>query len=180
MREEKITMQKLLTKREKAIFYTTIAVIGFAVIFNFLLAPILAKSGTLNKEINLTRAKVKKYLWLLKQKKRIEDKASKFPSMVSAVIRQEEASGTMFSELEDLAKSAGVRIIDIRPEAVAKNTALTVDLRTEGTQEAYLRFIYNLENSLSLLRIKNFQLTSRSNSQSLEGNFSISQLSPSD
>ena len=57
---------------------------------------------------------------------------------------------------------------------------ILIDLRTEGTQEGYLKFFYNIENSLALLRIKKFRLTAKTNTQTLEGSFSISQLSLSE
>jgi Tfp pilus assembly protein PilO len=150
-----------------------------SVAFNFLYEPIIGRNENLNKEINFTRAKLEKYLQLLSQKDYIQKKYSKY-----RVSTQNSEAGTdMFvnalSEIERLAKESGIIIADIRPQS-QKSPDLykerLINLRTEGAMEGYLKFIYNIENSLSLLKIRRFQLTAKPNSQSLGGNLVISQL----
>lgn len=174
-------MIRVLSRRERVILYATAGVIIFAAIFNFLLAPVLTKNDNLNKEINLKRAKLKKYLWLLSQKEAIQGKYSKFSSAPGGLGQEQDALVSALSELENLAKNSGVKIIDLRPQQPAGGRDLyreiLIDLRTEGEMAGYLKFIYELENSLSLLRIKKFQLSAKPNSTILEGSFSISQLS---
>lgn len=176
-------MQKVLSAREKGILYFTISIVAFSIVFNFLIAPLLKKNDTLNREIELTRMKLKKYLGLLGQKENIQNKYSKLAQELDFSYLNENNIVTTLSKLEDLAKNANIRIIDIRPQGAAGGSlpykALTIDLRTEGEMEGYLKFIYNLENSLLLLKIKRFQLSSKSNAQSLEGSFTISQISAS-
>lgn len=173
----------ILNKREKLILYTTAGVIIFAVIFNFLIAPLLNRNDNLNREVSLKKAKLKKYLWLVSQKDTIKAKYGKFAPITGSVGQQEDALVGALSELEKLARNADIRIVDLRPQTrEAKGGAdsykeVFIDLRTEGTMEGYIKFIYNLENSLSLLRIKKFQLTAKPNAQVLEGSFSIFQLS---
>jgi hypothetical protein len=88
------------------------------------------------------------------------------------------------SELQNLAKNAKIRIIDLRPQQVAKTNKksgkeITIDMRAEGSMEGYLKFIYDIENSLWVLHIKKFQLLAKNNSSALEGVFTISQVSVS-
>lgn len=172
-------MPQLLRKREKLIIYSTIGTIIFAVIFNLLIAPALTKNENLNSEIDLVRTKLKKYFWLLRQENHIQNKYNKFSSTFKVSEQQEDTLVSALSELENLTKAANIRIIDIRPQGLAGNLAgykeILIDLRTEGTMEGYLRFIYDLENSLSLLRTKKFQLTAKTYANLLDGSFSISQ-----
>jgi hypothetical protein len=174
----------MLSKRERVIFYATGGVIIFALVFNFLISPILKKNDALNKEIAVTRRKLKKYMQLLSQKDYIQDKFNKFSATLNVSAQQEDALMSALSNIENLAKNANVRIIDIRPQSTAKAGSpykeMLIDLRTEGEIGGYIKFIYDLENSLSLLKIERFQLTSKSNSQFLEGIFSISQISISE
>jgi len=163
-------MIKVLSKREKVIFYATVGVIIFAVIFNFFIAPVLTKNDALNREIKVNRSKLAKYLWLLNNREAIQKKYSKFAPLGSLTGRQEDAAVDTMSGLENLAKNANVRIVDLRPQQAGK-----IDLRTEGSMENYLKFIYDLENSLLLLKIKKIQISSRPNTTTLEGNFSLSQ-----
>jgi hypothetical protein len=173
-------MQKILNKRERIILYLTIAITIFGVSLNFLIAPILLKNDTLNKEINVTRARLKRYLHLLSKKDEIDNKYKKFSTQIKESATEAGTLVNALSELENLAKDSNIRILDIRPQ-LTKNLNLyketLIDVRTEGTMDGYLKFIYNLENSLSLLRIRKFQLNAKPNSPALEGSFSISRLS---
>jgi len=169
-------MQRVFTKREKIIFYLTIGLAIFGVLFKFLLGPMLTRNESLNKEINYNRAKFKKYLWLISQKENLQGKYKKFyqSEKISSDI-----TISALSELEQLGKASGVRIIDIRPEGITQGKdfykELLIDLRTEGAMESYLKFIYEIENSISLLIIKKLKLTARPLSTLLEGSLSISQ-----
>ena len=176
-------MIKVLTKRERIILYATIGIIIFTVVFNFLLAPILTKNDILNKEINITRIKLNKYLRLLSQRAYIQNKYNKFSSTFKIPEQGGDTLVAALSELETLAKNANIRILDIRPQASKTSDIYKenlIEARTEGGMEGYLKFIYDIENSLSLLRIKRFQLNAKPGASGLEGSFSISQLSISE
>lgn len=173
-------MQRIISKREKIIFYATLGVLVFSLCFNFLLSPVLKRNEQLNDEINLSRVKLKKYLWLLKQKDYIYNKNKGFIYGYDTALAGKDPLVSSLSELESLTKNANIRIIDLRPQNTRNLNAykeIIIDLRTEGAMESYLKFIYDLEHSLSLLRIKKLELNVKPNSQILEGKFSISQLS---
>jgi len=174
-------MQRILTSRERTVLYLTIAVVIFGVIFNLLYEPIIGKNRNLNKEIDAAQGKLKKYLLLLSQKNYIMKKFGKYYTSANAqnVESNTEKFVDAFTEIERLAKDSGVFIADIRPQSQDKPDSYKetlINLRTEGAIEGYLKFIYNTENSPFLLRITRLQLTSKLNSQNLEGNFTISQV----
>jgi hypothetical protein len=178
---EKI-MLKAISKREKIIFTLTLGVILFSIVFTFLVAPLLRRGEALNKEIRIARLKLRKHLYLLSQEKEIQDKYNRFASEQNLAAQAPEAMVSSLSVLETLAKEANIRIIDIRPQTPrgsGLHKEITIDLRTEGAIGGYLSFLYSIENSLMLLDIKRFQLNAKTNSQLLEGSFSISQISPS-
>jgi len=175
-------MNKLLKTREKIALYLIIGVILFNLIFNFVISPIMARYANLNKEITVASAKLRKYMALLGQKEKIQKKYSdKFNSVSSLPEFRQDSLVAALSELQNLAKSADIRIIDLRPQQGAKTGSqpykeIIIDMRTEGSMEGYLKFIYDIENSLWILRIKKFQLLAKSNSTALEGVFTISQV----
>jgi len=173
-------MLRIISKREKIIFYITLGVIIFSVVFSFLIAPLLRRSEILNKEINIARLRLKKYLRLLNREALIKDKYDQFASQQHFSPETKDAAVSSLSVLEALAKNANIRIIDIRPQApsgMGLYKEIIIDLRTEGAIEGYLKFLYDIENSLTLLGIKRFQLNAKPNSALLEGNFSVSRLS---
>jgi hypothetical protein len=171
-------MTVLFKKREKIILYLTIIVVIFSVSFNYLRLPIFNKNEELNREILASRTKLKKYHFLLAQKDQILSKLKRL-SVDSKFIASQDTVVAAFASLEDLAKAANIKIVDIRPQATLQSKKETkemvIELKAEGAMEDYIKFIYELENSLLLLRIKQCQLTSKPNAELLEGNFVISQ-----
>ncbi|MFA6282051.1 MAG: hypothetical protein WCY05_06105 [Candidatus Omnitrophota bacterium] len=169
-------MHTIFKKREKIIFYITISLIAFSLVFNFFLSPLLGKYEALNKEVNINRLKLEKYLALLSQQKEIEDKYAKLSLSPEFVKDNSDHLVTALAALENLAKKADIKIVDMRPEATQKrNDQDAIELRAEGSMENYTKFIYDIENSLLLLKIKRFQLTAKPNAQSLDGSFTVIQ-----
>jgi len=171
-------MQRLISKREKTILFVTLAVILFSVVYTFFISPLLKRADILNKEIKRARLKLKKYAYLLSQETQLKEKYDQFVSRQHLLDVTENPAISALSILEALAKEANIRIIDIRPKtprAAGQYRETAIDLRTEGTMEGYLKFLYSIENSLTLLDVQRFQLNAKPNSQLLEGSFSISQ-----
>jgi hypothetical protein len=172
-------MPKLITKREKTILFLTIFTIIFAVVFNFFLWPLLVKYDSLNKEIKISAARLKKYYRLLGQKEMIKNKYNAFSTTLRTSGGEKDTQIATLAALEEMALAASLRLIDIRPQKSVRETGLykeiIIEIRTEGSMESHLRFIYALENSLLLLRIQKFELAAKTNAQALEGTFTIIQ-----
>lgn len=173
-------MQRILNKREKIILFVTLGVISLSAAYNFIFEPVLNRYSTLNQEIDGVKAKIKKYLLLLSQKEDIQKKYDKLSSPAFSQGQEKGGLVGILAEIESLAHSSGINILDIRPQTPRSGLTFKealIELRTEGAMESYLKFIYDIENSLLLLRIKEFQLNSKPNSQLLEATFFISKLS---
>ncbi len=173
-------MLKAFNKREKIILVATCAVILFSLLFRFIIEPLLAKNEILNKEIKVTQLKLKKYLRLLSQKEYLKSSYAKIASGVNIAQKGEDASTGILSEIENLARDSNLHIIDMRPQSQKSFSSYKesyVELRAEGGMQSCLKFIYNIENSLSLLAVKKFQFSTKPGSSTLEVSFLISQLS---
>lgn len=174
-------MHKLLTKKEKEIFYITLYFVILFVFSCFIIGPLLKKSRILNKKINFTKIKLIKYQQLVEKKGYIQNKNNKLSSNFAAAGGNEDIVITALSELEDFAKKANIQIVDVRPQAATGSSGykeILIDLKAEGDIEGFLKFIYEVENSIFLLKIKKFQLTAEPSGKLLRGVFSISQLLP--
>lgn len=172
---------KILTKREKIILFLTLGVITFFLIFNFIFEPVIEKFSILNQEIVKTKIKLERYLRLLSEKEKIETSFGKIASSAKIEGSEEEILATILTEIENLSQQAGLHITDVRPQGVSKDRGaykeLNIELKQEGTIEGFLRFIYDLEKSPHLLRIKKLQLNSKARGGILEGNLLISKIS---
>jgi hypothetical protein len=171
-------MPRTLAKREKIILYLAGCSVIVSLAFNFLLGPLIARNNQLNQEINASRERIKKYLLVLKEKGRIQNQYTSL--RLTKITPGQDTDVGVLSELETLAKSDNIRILEIRPQSsqnldLYKETFIIV--RTEAPIESYLKFIYDLENSLLLLKIKQLQLVAKPPGQFLEGTLLISQIS---
>ncbi len=178
-------MIKALNKREKIIFYAALGVVVSTLVFNLLFGPALAKNLQLNKEINIARLKLRRYARLLSHKGDIQNKYEKLVSFPGVSGEEKGSLVSALTELENLAKNANIRIMEIKPQGVDYQSSdvsgeILIDLRAEGTMEEYLKFFYNIENSLSLLKIEKLRLSAKPNAPILEGAFSISRFSVMD
>lgn len=169
-------MMKILNKREKFIAYSLVLLICLWVVGSVFILPFLKRNESLNKEIQFTSAKLNKYKWLLSNKERI---LKKYGGDGALALSSSGLEVNLLSELESAAKLYGIVIIDIRPQGVFQDPqgpkGASVDLRAEGSIQDFLKFIYAIENSISMFNISRFHLKSKSNSSLLEGSFSISQ-----
>lgn len=179
---KKIEAQKILSRKERIILYITALILIASLIFNFSVIPVLQKNDSLNKEIYANRRKLNKYLSLLNQKENIRKEYNKFFGESGGNPLNPDDSAQGLSNLDGLAKKSNIRIVDMRSQAAPKKSAsykeIIIDLKTEGQMEGYLKFLYEMETSASLLKIKKFQLIAKSRGRLLEGSFSISQAVP--
>ncbi|MDD4955606.1 MAG: hypothetical protein PHP17_06175 [Candidatus Omnitrophica bacterium] len=168
-------MQNILKKREKIILGITMGIILFSIIFNFIIAPVLARYDAVSREISLNRVRLKKYLTLLTQKNEIQGKYEKFLQAPTLTSDAKDALVVVMSSLENIAKADGVKIVDVRPQSQAKEGVVIIELRTQGEMDAYTKFIYDVETSLLLLKINRLQFTAKPNTTGLEAMFTITE-----
>lgn len=155
-----------------------LAIFILGVAYNFI-EPLLTKYRNLNLEIRLTETKLKKYLLLLSSKEYLQEKYKELNVSGEGLKAEGQTLVDLLSEIESLAKSSDIRIVDRRPQSKkGKEQEKQVDLRTEGTMQDYLKFVYSIEKSLYLLNIKRFQLNTKPNTDLLDGSFSITQANP--
>ena len=116
----------------------------------------------------------------MKNKDSIKNKYRQLSFYSEAPGQNEDSLVATLSELEGLAKAADIRIIEVRPDTEIKNSGsnrqVSVVLRVEADMPGYFKFLRSLEDSVSLLTINKFLLTSMPDSQNLEGTFYLSQI----
>jgi len=177
-------MKRLLSKREKIVLWATILIVGSSILFSTVLDPFFSKNADLYQQIGSTKRKLQKYLWLLKQKDVLDKGFSGSPLSKSFFNTEQDNVIDALAVLEDLATESGIRIVDLRPNfsnrTKTSSAVSSIELRSEGTIEGVLKFVYLLENSASALKIKKMQISSKSNSSYLEARFTIAQINPAE
>jgi hypothetical protein len=171
-------MQKMrtLTSREKKILFVTAAFIAVSLLYNLFLGPVLATDARLDAELKVLRTKLQKHQVLLAQKDLLRGKYPQFFTGVWATGKAAQESTSVLAELEALAKGAHLAVMDVRLGSAGethKGRGLAVELKTLGTVEEHVQFLYDFENSLSLLKITGYALTAKPHTPAVEGRFSI-------
>jgi hypothetical protein len=170
-------MQKVMSRRERIILYVTIAVVALSVVFKVFFAPLLARMQTLDRDIALTGEKINKYSRLLAQKDSLR---SRYNDLISQMGTPEgQKKDTLVNALrglENIARSAQIRIVDIRPQASGSQGSskeVLIELKSAGSMEGFLKFIYDVQSSLLLLRVKKFELSAKGKAGNLEAVMTI-------
>ena len=154
----------MFTQREKITFYATVGTFVLALAAR-LLGPVLFDGdSTLDAKIASAKSKLVKYRSLTGSKQAIEASYAKaFPGAQVA------PGGSLLSDLEAMAREAGVRVLDMHCEQD------TVDMRVEGKMADQLKFIYGIERSSRDLRLKRLNFMAQSGSGLLEAGLSMVQ-----
>lgn len=171
-------MAPIFKAREKRFFFLALLVVISLGFFQFVLCPVLGHRRALNRELYAAEKKLFTYQRLIERKKAIEDRYRQFSSNFSLSSWREQEAADGLSEIEDLAKKSGIRIVDMRPQGGGtlqekRPKERRIELRTQGDIEGQLKFIYNLEYVPSLFKIKKLRISSRLSGGSLEGDFSL-------
>ena len=150
-----------LSKREKYIIYITIVVV-VAIFFDRVIArPVLKRLGELSRELTVQQKRLQHATQILSEEALITGEHDKFVQGLKQDGSEEEEVAALLSEIEKLATKSAVCLANIKPRLTEsteqyKKYIVGVDLESEITK--LVDFIYQLEKSPSLLRIKEFYL----------------------
>lgn len=145
-----------VSKREKRLFYLTIGLIFFSLLYSLVVKPLITNWQQLEKKIETSALKVEKNLRMLERKTIIQDEYNKYVSAVKMAGSVEEEMTKFLTEIESLASSSSVRIIGIKPHPVKEvgfYKKFFVELDAEGDINQISKFIYDMQNSTQLLKI---------------------------
>lgn len=153
-----------LTRREKRIFYLTIAVIAFSLAYNFIIEPPSAKWSQLNQQIVKKEIELKRNIIYLQQKDRIKQGYGKYADYIRRSGSDEEEMAILLNTVEQQARSSGIHIANIRPKPIQTlglYNKYILEMNCEAQMERYIEFIYNLQKSAQLIRVEKIKLTSQ-------------------
>lgn len=170
-----------LTRREKIIFWITVAIVIISLFYNFILVFYLRKVDSLDREIRKLEGRLEKSQHLLIKKGNIEREFKNIKTdETTSVALGEQQIANILIELENIASASMVHISEIKPQAAKKgeySTEVSVDIRFEGGIKDISKFIYAVEESKELLKIEKLQINTTGDSSFLEGYLEIRKIS---
>ena len=151
-----------LSKRERYILYITVVVIVSILFDKVVLSPITERLNKLNGEIFIQEKKLEKSLRILAQEELITSEYKEYTQFIRQSRSDKEEIAELLSEIEKIASKTPISLADIKPgkiEKVGHYRKYTVKIETESEMDHLANFIYQLELSPRLLRVKDFYLT---------------------
>ena len=154
-----------ITGREKTLAIATIVVVLAALVYNFVIEPLVVRWNNLEEDIRDKEALLRKHNRILRSKEIIEKLHTEYTCYFQTeVLTPEEESAAALSNIEKLARSANVRITNIKPLAIKSfenYNKYTFRVATESRMSELTKFIYDLQSSRQLIKIERMVLRAK-------------------
>jgi Tfp pilus assembly protein PilO len=159
------------SRKEKLILSVACVCVVLALVDRMVVAPIISKLDSLKGQIRQKEETIKRNLHIVSQKERVEHEVQKFSSYFNALASEEENVTVFLKELEALANKSSLSIVDMKPAGIKEDDnkvkKCVVTLSGEGQMEQIMDFMYNVENSSSLLTVERYQINPKSRETSV-------------
>ena len=156
-----------VTKREKFLAIAAVSVALVAIVYNFIIDPIIGQWSELDKKIKDKEAVVKKYSRILRDKEAIEKRKAAYAKYLeSKRLTPEEESAIALSLIERTAHTTHVQITNIKPltyKSFGNYSEFTFRVAAESKITELTKFIYDLQLSDQLLKVERMVLRAKEN-----------------
>ena len=156
-------MLQRLSAKKKNLLFIAVFFVSFAILHGVAFSPMLDQLKTLNNEILLKKRMIESSFNLLTQKMVIQEEVRRYAKYKQGGSQEEEAS-SFLEEIEEIARKSEIQLVRLEPLDTKKNdfyTGYTIAVKVESSMEQLMTFVYNLQNSESLLKVKRFRIISR-------------------
>lgn len=168
-----------MSKRERHIALAAFSFIAAAVVYNFILDPVIHQWQTLGNEASSKKITLKSDLKMAREAKALEANYEKFSKYVRSAESEDETMAQTLSFLEDLSRSDSCTVLNIKPVGTkdfGSYKEILIDLSSEADASRFTKFLYDVENAKEMiLKVRHFLLTAKSGQEgTLRGSFLIS------
>jgi len=153
------------SKRERLFLVVTVTIIAVAIGYALILEPLSSKWRDFDRQIGQRILKLNKNLGILKREKSIKAEFAKYAEHTKSMGTDEEVIASLLKAIEQKAGQTQTRITNIRPRPVKDfgfYKEFVFEVISESSLEELLRFVYELQNSKELLKVKKLTLTLKS------------------
>ncbi|NQT00154.1 MAG: type 4a pilus biogenesis protein PilO [Candidatus Omnitrophica bacterium] len=148
----------------KIMVYVTAALLLIGIAGNFAIRPLAGQWQRLNSQIINKQQELSKNLKLLSQKDNIKVSFATLDDYTSKREPGEHELSALLSNVEKQATTSGIHILNLRPRP-EKDSKLykkyILEMNCTATMEEFIDFIYNLQQSVELIRVEKLKLVSQ-------------------
>jgi len=159
-----------LTKREKIILYSVVAVVAVSLIYSFAIEPLYRRWVRSNQDLSLAKIRLHKSLSVIANKEKTDAEYALYSERLMTAGSDEQEMTAILNTLEVIARSAGLKIINIKPKPAQDKqfySRFIVDLETESDMRGLMKFIYDTRNSPLMLKVDRLSLNTKSSRDGL-------------
>ena len=154
-----------LSKRERLVLTITISIAALAAAYVVVIEPMAGEWNKSSDEIKTKKARIVKNRILLARFKYLKKEYEKYPDLIAAVESEEKEVAKALSSMEDASRASSCPIADVKPRTSKKIGAykeILFEVTTESGINELTRFLYDIETSKGMLRVKHFTIASKS------------------
>lgn len=158
--------QKKFSGREKLIFSVTITALCLAMIFNFIIVPLLNRINGINEKIGQKEQVLRRYSHLIDQGENVRSLYKEYKGVPGEGNASEEIAAELFKKSEETARKFQLLIQGVKPlPGVTKKgyNQVLLELELIGSFRSIFEFINEMETSVSLVQVSSFWLSAQSN-----------------
>ena len=153
-----------LSRKERVGLSFAFVFIIVAFFDRLIVSPIRSRVRQINQNIHISEKQLAHDLRNVRQKDQIEKQFEKFVGFVERSGSDEEEVAKILGEIESLSRQAGIYLVDMKPQSpkdIDFYREYTIEIEVEGEILPLTQFLYQLNISPQLLRIKKLRLTSK-------------------
>ncbi len=151
-----------LSSRERRIFQLAAGFVLFLLLDQAVFTRVWDMYSSMEKRITEAEGTYVRNLVNLKRKEIVESDYAKYRSFIRSAGKDEEENAGLLSEVEQLARSNQVVLVDMKPREVKARQfykEYAAELDAEAGMEELIKFIYQLEQSPQLMKVSSAKLT---------------------
>ena len=172
-----------LSKRERQTAYISIVLVVCVFFDRAVFRPVMQKIENSNGDISIQEKKLEKSMQILSEEDSLTGEYKKFTQNIKQTQSDEEAMAVLLSNIEKIANSVSVPLIDMKPSVVEKSEfykKYSVKIEVDSKINNLVDFIYQLENSPQLLRISELRATPQKKESFLKVYMTVTEILISD
>lgn len=153
---------KKLSRKERMGLFIAAAVILVVFLDRLVISPITGAFSRLDRESKIATRQLSALLRSMKQKDTVSDEYKKYIQYIKKAPSDEEDIAKMLGEIEGLARMSFLSVSDMKPQqsrTMGSYRQYSVEVEAEGSEEAVVKFLHNLNNSLQLLRAEKVRIS---------------------
>jgi Tfp pilus assembly protein PilO len=154
-----------LSSREKKIAFLSAGILGISMFYNLAFEPMVNHTRDTRREITVLNNELLKITRIMELKEPVETTYQEHQATIVSGGSQEEEIANLLMEIESLSRPLFIEIISIKPLPVIDKgfyKRYLIQVEAEGNILDISNFLYSIENSASLMKIKRIQLNARS------------------